>query len=182
MTSTTLLTGTTLEDLEKSIVRLEFIVQNIFAYLLRNVYTFHATSAIHYAEAEVLNIWKEVLDDFSYNHAGQVQQLCHQLNVESLTNDNLDLVLVGVSNELFSDGITFPRIMGLFTFVREWMTLSLVRHQSPKVLVDEMYDCLSRLVQEKLDLWVNDHGGWRGVECFLPPPHPISKNKFCTIL
>lgn len=144
----------------KDVIRTDFILQNMFAYLVKDQYKFDAISAINKREKDVLEGMKETVDAFRLNYASTVKSLCAEIDL--ITEDTLGSVLLGVSNELFSEGITWSRIIAFFVFVGE-LTILCVSRKISKSIVDVMYECFSRLVNEKLQSWIDDHDGWEGI-------------------
>lgn len=152
-----------LDDFEKrhytknDIIRTDFILENVFSYLLGDNYNFDAISAMNKKEKEIFNGMKETLNAFRDSYAGPVKSLCAEIDV--ITEDTVGSILLGVSNELFSEGITWSRIIAFFVFVGE-LTIMCIYKNLPKSIVDVMYECFSRLVKEKLESWIEDHDGW----------------------
>lgn len=143
----------------KDTIRTDFILQNIFSYALRNTYAFDAVSAMNKKEEFVLKELKETFNAFQSNFGDAIRGLCREVEV---THDTIGSVIVGVANELFSEGITWSRIIALFAFMGE-LTLQCLSRKYPDSIVDGIYECFCRLVKEKLKCWVDDHGGWEGL-------------------
>lgn len=137
-------------------IRTDFILQNVYAHLIKNGSSFQAIPAANYKEEKVISDVLEIVDCFRMNYLSTIQKLCSQLE---FTNDTMGTVLSGVSNELFCEGITWSRIIALFVYVGELTLLCLVKNYSSD-LVDVMYECFCKLVKENLSGWVEDHGGW----------------------
>lgn len=141
---------------EKDKVRTDFVLQNIYSYSLRNKYEFNAVCAMNKEEEFVMRELEGTVYAFQTNYGGNVKSLCTELEI---TEDTIGTVILGVSNELFSDGITWSRIIALFVFVGE-LTLLCLSRKFPERIVDEIYECFCKLVKEKLKGWIDDHGGW----------------------
>lgn len=138
---------------KEEIIRTDFLLENIFSYLLRDHYNFDAISPMNEKEKQVFEGTKEILDVFRDSYAIPVKNLISEINVEEIT---IGSTLLSVSNELFSEGITWSRIIAFFVFVGE---LTVIKKLPPS-LVDVIYECFSRLVKEKLESWIEDHNGW----------------------
>ncbi|KFM74118.1 Apoptosis regulator BAX, partial [Stegodyphus mimosarum] len=147
------------EFVSRNSVRTDFILQNVYSYLIKDAYAFESCPATTRKEASVLKDLKEIVDAFRSNYLFRIQNLCSELDV---TFDTVGSVLLGVSNELFSDGITWSRIIALFIFVAE-LTVQCLAQSFPVTIVDITYECFSRLVKENLLVWIEDHGGWEGL-------------------
>lgn len=139
------------------IVRTDFILENVFSYLVRDIYNFTAISPMNKKEKDVFEGMKETLNAFKDDYAYSVKSLCAEIGL--ITEDNVGSILLGVSNEVFSEGITWSRIIAFFVFVGE-LTIMCIYKKLPKSIVDVMYECFSRLVKEKLESWIEDHDGW----------------------
>lgn len=147
----------------KSRVRTHFVINNIFYYLLED-YDEQETeiTALNASETEVLETFKKVVDEFKLNYSERVVDLCSHLEV---TLDSVNGVFLGVSNELFSEGITWGRISALVVFSSE-LAAQCLRKELPETVVEEVLDCCLELVQDKLENWIEDHGGWEGIISF----------------
>lgn len=146
-----------LGDSKKNVIRTDFILENVFSYLLRNRHDFDAVSAMNKNEDDIWQYLKETLNAFKDSYANQLKILCSEIGV--LNESTIGSVLLGVSNELFSEGITWSRIIAFFVFVGE-LTLMCISKKLPDSTLDQVYESFSTLVKEKLEPWINDHGGW----------------------
>jgi len=144
---------------EKNGVRTDFILQNVFSYVLGDRYCFNAICADNDIEKKVLKELIETIKAFQINYSDTVKGLCSEIEV---TEDTVTAVILGVANELFCEGITWSRIIALFVFVGE-LTLLCLSKDLPINVVDVVYACFSDLVTEKLESWVFDHNGWEGI-------------------
>lgn len=84
------------------------------------------------------------------------------LEIHPINEDTVDYILSDVSNELFSEGITWFRIITFFCFVRE-LTHVIISRKLPKSLVNVIFNHFSKFVHEKLELWIQDHHGWESI-------------------
>nr|ADV40358.1 Bcl-like protein [Latrodectus hesperus] len=147
------------ELIDEEVIRTDFVIQNVYSYLLKNVHYFEAITAVNKREENLLYELLRIVDDFQSLNGAKIHTLCLDLHV---TLSTLGSTVFGVSNELFTDGITWSRIIGLFVFIRELTIQSLANSESDEI-VDAMYECFFRLVKETVKPWVDDHGGWEGV-------------------
>lgn len=144
---------------EKELIRTDFILQNVYAYLLRKTCDFDAVRAKNKREDYVLKELEETLSAFISSCGDNIKGLCLELEV---SEETIGSVILGVSNELFCEGITWSRIIALFTFIGE-LTLQCLSKRFPEKIVDEIYECFCKLVKENLKGWIDDHGGWEGL-------------------
>lgn len=142
----------------KTGVRTDFITRSIYSYLLSQRYHVQCIRPMNGKEEEVLEKLKAIVNTFRNEYATTVRRLCTEID---LTVETVGITFQGVSNELFSDGITWSRIVAFLVFAGEITLLCLSRGKSP-IIVDVVYECLSSLVKEKLEYWIFDHGGWAG--------------------
>lgn len=146
----------------KSRVRTHFVVTNIFYHLLEDYVCEEQQTeltASNPSETEVLETFKKVVNEFKVSYSDRVVDLCSHLEV---TTDSVNGVFLGVSNELFSEGITWGRISALFVFSSE-LAAQCLRKELPDTIVEEILGCCLELVQDKLENWIEDHGGWEGI-------------------
>lgn len=141
----------------KNSVRTDFILKNVYAHLLGIKCD---CNSVNKEEGNVLEGVIETVDAFRKTYANTVRGLCSEIG--EVTEDTLHSVLLGVSNELFNEGITWGRIIALFVFVGELTVICIARNESNPI-VDVMYECFARLVREKLESWIEDHNGWEGI-------------------
>lgn len=144
---------------DKNGVRTNFILQNIYSYILGEKYCYNAVCAVNDKEVNVLKQLKETVKAFQLNYADTVKSLCTEIEVNE---DTVSSVILGVANELFCEGITWSRIIALFVFVGE-LTILCLSNNLPVHIVDVVYESFSRLVEEQLECWVHDHDGWEGI-------------------
>lgn len=106
------------EDFEKTkneTVRSDFPLKNIFSYIMENKYKFDTICAKNQKEKDTFESVKQMLNQFKDEH--DLSNQC--LEIHPINEDTVDYILSVVSNELFSEGITWYRIMTFFAFVGE---------------------------------------------------------------
>lgn len=144
----------------KKDVRIDFILENVFSYLLPNVYNFDALCSTNEKEKHLIEKIKKILNAFRDSYSDPVKILCAELTV--INEENISSILLDVADELFSEGITWSKIIAFFAFVGELTTMC-IKRKLPKSLVNVMYESFSRLVKVKLESWIDDHDGWEGL-------------------
>lgn len=149
---------------KEDIMRTDFFLENVFSYLIRDYFNFHHINAINKKEKLVIEKTTKILDNFKDYYNAPVKKLCAE--VGSINEDNIACILLGVSNALFSEGITWERIIAYFVFVGE-LAITCIKRNLPESTVDVMFESFSRLVKDKIESWVDDHGGWE--ECAKTP-------------
>lgn len=138
-------------------VRTDFILENIFSYLVKDHHTLTPMSAINQRENDVLVGMKETIDAFRSRYADTVKNLC--ATIDEISEHSVRIVLLGVANEIFSEGIGWSRVIAFFVFVGE-IAITCVSRNLPSSALDAVYDCFSSYVKEKLEMWINDHESW----------------------
>lgn len=128
--------------------------------MLENKYKFHTICAKNWIEEDTLKSFKEKLNRFKDENGYNVRNHCFQM--DPINEDTVDSIFSDVTNELFSDGITWNLIISFFCFVGE-LTLVVIFKKLPTSLVDIIFEYFSKFVNEKLELWIQDHGGWEGI-------------------
>lgn len=141
-------------------IRTDFILENVFSYLLQDFYEFDAICAINDKETNTLNHMKKILRTLKESSKGSLKSLCFEL--DDINEDKVGSILLGVAHELFSEGITWSRITAFIIFVGE-LTIMCLSQKLPTSIVDAMYESFSRLVKEKLETWIEDHNHWEGI-------------------
>lgn len=151
-----------LKKTEKYMPKTDFFLKTIFSHLTYNHYNkFDAINAINKKEKlffeetiQILNVYR---DSFQY--------LIKEMHVEMsfVNKDNVDSILSIMAKEMFSDCITWSRIAAFFVFIGEFTILCIEKKISSSI-VDIIYKNFSKIVKEKLELWVNVHGGWEGIK------------------
>ena len=144
-------------------VRIDFVLKNIFSYLLRNTYDFNVVNAVNKKEEYILNYIKRILDICRRSYGLSMKHYLEDMFKNKITEDDIDSVLLGVANEIFSDGITWNRITAFFIFVGELANLCINDLRLQTTVIDIMYESYSKLVKEKLLTWIEEHQGWEGI-------------------
>lgn len=147
-------------ETNKSDVRTDFVLENIYAHLLQSEHYFPAISAVNRKELDVLRDLSRIVDDFKLNYSNTLSAMCSDLQV---TQDSIRTVVLGVCNEVFCEGITWGRIVALCVFAAELALHALVNGFSEDV-VDLIYNCFYQYVNDNLRSWIENHGGWEGVK------------------
>lgn len=103
-------------------------------------------------------LWS-LMKEFSDVFRDQSEELLRDFNIaqETITGS-----ILGISNELFADGIKWARIVALFVFGRK---LAAARRD----LSGPIVDTITQFVGDKLSSWVRDHGDWDGLVLFNEP-------------
>lgn len=145
---------------KENIIRTDFILENVFSYLVCNHYEFDAISRMNKKEKETFEKLKETINAFRESYIDPIEKWCEEIDV--INEDDVGSILLTVSNELFSEGITWSRIIAFFIFVGE-LTITCIKKKLPKLIADVIYESFSRLVKERLESWIEDHDGWEGI-------------------
>lgn len=146
--------------LRKDRIRTDFVLQNAFAYLLKDRYRFIAERPGNAKEEDALRKIKETIDIYLFVYAEAARQFCTKQR--PLTGDVLEEVLSQIFDEIFNAGIDKNRIMGFFILVGELSRTCLMLKD-----VEIMYLYFSKHVKRKLNRWIYDHGGWVCTHDFL---------------
>ena len=156
------------------IVREDFIFENVYAFLLENYFPFDCNiSAMNQKEKDVLEHIKKIINIVSeqYDFSKIINNVSEQYDfsiarvietIQDLTEDDLSFTLSRIAEELFDDYISWSSIISYFILVRQLG----IRSISKKLCVEVLYCCYSRLLKEKLSLWIENHDGWEGILIF----------------
>lgn len=94
-------------------------------------------------------------EEFENRYTEVFQQMCNQLHI---TPNTAYPTFTAIVNELFSDGVKWGRIVALFSFGGS-LAVQCVEKEMPP-LVDQIVDWVSAYVDNRLQSWINEHGGW----------------------
>ncbi|KAH6937469.1 hypothetical protein HPB50_000731 [Hyalomma asiaticum] len=106
-------------------------------------------------------------DEFVTKYREEFTQMCGRLD---MTPSVAQTAYTDVLNELFSEGITWARIVGAFAFSVELSALCVEKNWSE--LVDSIASWLSSYVCTRLLPWIKDHQGWADLRVLSPPWRP----------
>lgn len=149
------------EEQKLNIIRTDFITENALLYLLENYYSFYAIRPVNKKEEDTFNKFKNVLISFR-NKIDPLKNICEAIFNNGITESTVNCYLLGVANELFSEGITWSRIVGYFIFAGE-LAIICIKFQVSKSIVNAICKSFSMIVKEKLETWIEDHDGWEGI-------------------
>lgn len=141
---------------KNDVIRTDFLLENIFSHMLGDKYECYSISAMNKKEKDILEKVNEIYDLFGDRHGHFMVSLCEEFD---LTENTIEPVLVGVTDCIFSEVITWNYIICYFYFVGQ-LTMMCIYKNLPKSTVYIMYECFSRLVRDKLESWIEDNGGW----------------------
>lgn len=99
--------------------------------------------------------------EFLTKYREEFTQMCGRLE---LTPSIAQTAFLDVINELFSEGITWARIVGAFAFSLELAAHCVEKNWSD--LVDGIASWLASYVCTRLLPWIRDHQGWDGLVAF----------------
>lgn len=145
---------------QKNTVRSEFIVQNIFSYMIQYQYRFNTICAKNQMEKDTLEILKGILIELNNEYGSDLRNQC--LDIHPINEDTIESILTDISNELFAEGITWIRIVTFFAFVGE-LTRNVIARKLSESLVNIIFMHFSIFVREKLEVWIQEHDGWENI-------------------
>lgn len=105
--------------------------------------------------SKVVLVLRTLGDEFLAKYRDEFVQMCGRLD---LTPSVAQTAFLDVLNELFSEGITWSRVVGAFAFSFELSAHCVEKNWSD--LVDGIASWLSSYVCTRLLPWIQDHGGW----------------------
>ncbi|XP_064456102.1 bcl-2-like protein 1 [Ornithodoros turicata] len=134
--------------------------------------------------SKVCLVLRTLGDEFLTKYRDEFTQMCARLE---LTPSLAQAAFLGVLNELFSEGITWSRIVGAFAFSTELSSHCVEKNWAD--LVDSIASWLSSYVCTRLLPWIQDHQGWDGLIAYsedregrsTESPWPILKNVVCGV-
>ena len=142
-------------------VRTDFILENLYVFLLENHYHFQTKlNAVNQKERNVLETMKKYLKIFRDIYRSEMRSFVETLNV--MHENCIDSALLKTANILFEDGITWYRIIAYFSVVNE-LGIWCFSKKLPDTFINFLYERFSCVVKEKLLHWIEDHDGWEGI-------------------
>lgn len=141
--------------------RTDFILQNVYSIFIREDLDFQPLPAENSKEERTLKVYKAIIEDFRDSYTTTIKGMVKRMKISSV-----DLLpeLQSVSAELFSEGVTWGRVIGFFVFVGELASQHASNDKSGNT-TNKLYESFCRHVKETMMSWVEDNGGWEGVEC-----------------
>ncbi|XP_023212886.1 apoptosis regulator R1-like [Centruroides sculpturatus] len=97
-------------------------------------------------------------NQFKTRYQDRILKMTDDLNIHP---SNASVIIVEVANELFSEGVTWPKIVALFVLAGE---MALICHRlSGAEIVKDLAERLSSYIGSNLLMWVINNGGWNGL-------------------
>jgi len=126
--------------------------------LERSDYVWSSCPPLPRPPMEVSHSLRALGEEFEEKYSETFSEMCSQLQ---FTKDTANETFHGVLNEVFSMGITWSRVIAVFSFSGA-LALQCVKREMPDV-VSEISTWLSNYIDENLIRWIEDHGGWNGI-------------------
>lgn len=164
---------------EPESVKSDFLIKNIFSYMIQKQYKINIPNAKNLKEKETLENIKGIIYQFSNQCGSDLRNEC--LKIDPINEDTVQFIVSNIFNELFSEGITQIKIVTFFAFIGELTRIAIAR-KVPNSLVDEIFRQFSKCVHEKLELWIQDHGGWASLFRKKAQKHYWVNSLMCTLL
>lgn len=102
---------------------------------------------------------RRLADQIEEQYPLLLNHLCHKLNI---TRATVYQTFFEIASEVFADGINWGRIVALFAFGGK-LAVYCDQHQM-KELVASITEWVSRYVGAGLSEWIENHGGWDGLD------------------
>lgn len=81
--------------------------------------------------------------------------------------NEFDRILLDIFNIVFSEGISWSKILGFIDFAGELAIKCISKYPEA---TDAFYKSFDSLLKLELQAWVQEHGDWMGVEVYYEPP------------
>ncbi|XP_041120001.1 bcl-2-related ovarian killer protein homolog A [Polyodon spathula] len=103
--------------------------------------------------------------------------VAQQLNISVSSEDVVSEAFLAVSAEMFSTGITWGKVVSLYT-VAGGLAVDCVRQGQP-AMVHIIVDCLGEFISNSLVTWIKRRGGWADInKCVENNDSSFQKNWF----
>lgn len=116
-------------------------------------------------------------DELEYLRPNVYHNVAQQLNISVNSEDAVSEAFLAVSAEMFSTGITWGKVVSLYT-VAGGLAVDCVRQGQP-AMVHIIVDCLGEFIRNSLVTWIKRRGGWADInKCVENDDSSFQKNWF----
>ncbi|XP_017020035.1 bcl-2-related ovarian killer protein [Drosophila kikkawai] len=98
---------------------------------------------------------------------GVARQICRNPGGEFHTPDAVSLLLGAVGRDLFRVEITWSKVISLFA-IAGGLSVDCVRQGHPEYL-PKLMESVSEVIEDELVPWINENGGWGGINTHVLP-------------
>lgn len=126
--------------------------------MLGDKYNFNAICALNKKENDILENFKRSVDFYR----NIVRNLAKTPCGDNISEDDINSILSDIAEALFckSWDITWGKIISFFVYVGE---ITLVSKKLSATSLDAIFQFFSRLVAQKVEYWVQNHGDWENM-------------------
>lgn len=158
------------------------IVDDYISYQLQmNGYEWRSPTA---TPTKVNSSLRSLGNEFKTRYRDSFLEMTESLDIQPST---AHATFLGVANELFSEGVTWARIVALFVFGSEMALIC--QRMSHTEIVSDVAEWLSSYIKANLLTWIRDHDGWDGLVTFhegyddlrSESPWPVLKKFVCGV-
>ena len=96
-----------------------------------------------------------IADEFDERYTDIFEDMCGQMNI---TPDTVYTTFIGIVHNVYSDGITWGRVVAVFAFGGA-LAVHCVEKEMPDI-VDSIVDWVATYVDSDLEPWITENGGW----------------------
>ncbi|RXN01413.1 hypothetical protein EOD39_6908 [Acipenser ruthenus] len=116
-------------------------------------------------------------DELEYLRPNVYRNVARQLNISVNSENMVSDAFLAVAAEMFSTGITWGKVVSLYT-VAGGLAVDSVRQGQP-AMVHTIVDCLGEFVRKSLVTWIKRRGGWANIStCVENNDSSFQKNWF----
>ncbi|XP_014091203.2 bcl-2-related ovarian killer protein isoform X1 [Bactrocera oleae] len=114
-------------------------------------------------------------------YTGVARQICRAPGGEFHSAETITLLLGAVGRDLFRSEITWSKVISLFA-IAGGLSVDFVRQGHPEY-VPKLVDGVSEVIEDELVSWINENGGWLGLNTHvLPVTSNFSPLEWTTII
>ncbi|XP_039483571.1 bcl-2-related ovarian killer protein isoform X3 [Drosophila santomea] len=129
--------------------------------------------------------WQVLGDELERMHprvyTGVARQICRNPGGEFHTPDAVSLLLGAVGRELFRVEITWSKVISLFA-IAGGLSVDCVRQGHPEYL-PKLMESVSEVIEDELVPWINENGGWSGINTHvLPTTNSLNPLEWTTLV
>ncbi|XP_068146332.1 bcl-2-related ovarian killer protein homolog B isoform X2 [Drosophila tropicalis] len=112
---------------------------------------------------------------------GVARQICRNPGGEFQSSDAVSLLIGAVGRELFRVDITWSKVISLFA-IAGGLSVDCVRQGHPEYL-PKLMESVSEVIEDELVPWINENGGWSGINTHvLPTTNSLNPLEWTTLI
>lgn len=109
---------------------------------------------------KVINTVRKLCEEFEKRYETQFSEMCSSCAEVDMNSENF----MGVLDQLIVDGLHWGRVIAIFSFAGAMSVYCMQNGQKSRVDLIKEWTC--RFVDHKVENWINENHGWKGLVDF----------------